>query len=741
MTEQEWLNNNELSLKIWHNKYQNNNESFEEWLDRVSNKNENIKRLIREKKFLFGGRTLSNRNTNKGSLSNCYSIGYVPDSLEGILDVNTKIALTFKSQGGQGLSLTKIRPKGMLIGGKFESDGIVPFMEMFNTTTSSISQGGSRKGALMMSIDVWHKEAETFIKIKEDFNKINKANLSVEIDDAFMDAVKNNVDTDVLVRRDYNGQEIEYTVNPVKRFKMICESAKKCAEPGIIFTNRFRNYNLMELIDSYQIETSNPCGEQPLAKNSACNLSSINLSEYVEQPFTEQAKLNYKELHNDMKYIVRAMDDVLEENVKNHALQEQKEMSLKFRNVGIGIMGWHDALIKMGIVYGSQKAVQLTAKVMNELFRYALEASVELGEERGNFPGYSSKVWDSEFIKYNLYPEEIARYKKRDHLRNCSLLSIAPTGSIGTLLNISTGVEPWFSIHYTRHTKSLEGDKDVAFEVWAPIAEEANNRNWHPETLITSEEIDYKNRIKMQAAFQNSCDTAISSTVNLPSTVTTKDVEELYMYAWEMGLKGITIYVAGSRDPILETTKKEEPIKEEKELPRGFIVKAGDNCIGLKRTLITGCGTLHCEAFFDPQTGDLLETYLSKGSKGGCNNFMIGLSRMISLSARGGVKLENILDQLKSCGTCPSYAVRAATKKDTSIGSCCPVAVGNALKEMHTEVLDRINRCVEPHVPVKIEEAIIEEVQYEECPECHHKTLIHNSGCIQCTDCGWSKCN
>lgn len=437
------------------------------------------------------------------------------------------------------------------------------------------------------------------------------------------------------------------------------------------------------------------------------------------------------------------MDDVLEENVKNHALQEQKEMSLKFRNIGIGIMGWHDALIKMGIIYGSQKAIQLTTKVMNELFRYALEASVALGEERGNFPGYSSKVWDSEFIKYNLYPEEIARYKKRNHLRNCSLLSIAPTGSIGTLLNISTGVEPWFSIHYTRHTKSLEGDKDVSFEVWAPIAEEANKRNWHPETLITSEEINYKSRIEMQAAFQNSCDTAISSTVNLSSTVTVKDVEELYMYAWEMGLKGITIYVAGSRDPILEINepKKKELPEQISELSRGFIMKADDNCIGLKRTLITGCGTLHCEAFFNPHNGDLLETYLSKGSKGGCNNFMIGLSRMISLSARGGIKLENILDQLKSCGTCPSYAVRTATKKDTSIGSCCPVAVGNALKEMHTEVLDRINRCIEPYIPNQTEELKIEEIEYEECPECHHKTLIHNAGCIQCIDCGWSKCN
>jgi len=254
----EWLNGNELSCTIWNNKYRYNEESLDEWFERVSGGYEPIKRLIQEKKFLFGGRTLSNRGTNKGSYSNCYSIGYVPDDLDGIMDVNTKIAKTFKSQGGQGLSLSKIRPKGTTIGGKFTSDGIVPFMEIFNTTTSSISQGGSRKGALMMSLDVWHKEIETFISIKEDLNRINKANLSVEIDDAFMEAVKNNVDGDVLVKRVYAGHEIEYTINPVRVFEKICKSALKSAEPGVIFTNRFRNYNIMEFVNEYQVETCNP---------------------------------------------------------------------------------------------------------------------------------------------------------------------------------------------------------------------------------------------------------------------------------------------------------------------------------------------------------------------------------------------------------------------------------------------------------------------------------------------------
>lgn len=237
-----WLNENELSYKIWNNKYRNDNESFDDWLDRVSNGHSEIKRLILEKKFLFGGRTLANRGTNNGSLNNCYSIGYVPDSLDGIMQTASDIALTFKAQGGQGLSLSKIRPKGSLIKDTFESDGIVPFMEIFNTVTASVSQGGHRRGALMMSIDINHPEAETFMTIKSDHGKINNANLSMEIDDEFMTRV---------VNRDAEAN---------RKFDLLCTQACKHAEPGVLFTNRLRNYNLMEHIDSYQIETTNPCG-------------------------------------------------------------------------------------------------------------------------------------------------------------------------------------------------------------------------------------------------------------------------------------------------------------------------------------------------------------------------------------------------------------------------------------------------------------------------------------------------
>ena len=238
----EWLDKNQLSYDIWDKKYRVNNESFDQWLDRVSGKDGDIRRLIKEKKFLFGGRTLANRGTNKGSYSNCYSHGFIEDSLDGIMDAAKNIAMTFKAQGGQGLSLSKIRPKGAMIGGKFKSDGIVPFMEIFNTVTESVSQGGSRKGALLMSLDINHPEAETFMTIKSDLKKINKANLSMEIGNGFM--------WDVIS----GGEEAN------RKFNLLCEQACKYAEPGVIYTGMFRNYNLMEKVDEYRIETCNPCG-------------------------------------------------------------------------------------------------------------------------------------------------------------------------------------------------------------------------------------------------------------------------------------------------------------------------------------------------------------------------------------------------------------------------------------------------------------------------------------------------
>jgi len=267
MRVEEWLGkDNQLGIDIWNKKYRYNEESLDEWFDRVAGHDKELIELIKSRKFLFGGRALANRNTKRpGSMFNCYSSGYCGDSVEEIMQLNANIALTYKAQGGQGISLTKIRPQGTKIGTDYTSDGIVPFMEIFNTTTASISQGGARKGALMISIDIRHKEAPRFITIKSNEDKITNANLSLEIDDKFMQGVEDyytrGITTVMHEVRTYGKHTVEYDVIPIELYKLMVQTVYDWGEPGCIFTGLFRNYNLMEFDDDYEIATCNPCGK------------------------------------------------------------------------------------------------------------------------------------------------------------------------------------------------------------------------------------------------------------------------------------------------------------------------------------------------------------------------------------------------------------------------------------------------------------------------------------------------
>jgi ribonucleoside-diphosphate reductase alpha chain len=682
----------------------------------VSGGNQDLKELIIQKKFLFGGRTLANRGTNKGSYSNCYSDGYVPDSLDGILDTAKTLAMTYKAQGGQGISLSKIRPKGSSIGGKFKSDGIVPFMEIFNTVTESVSQGGSRKGALLMSLDINHPEAETFMTIKSDLKRINKANLSVEIDDAFMQKVL-NCDSEAN-----------------RLFNILATQACKYAEPGVILVNKFRNYNLMEFVDEYQIETCNPCGEQPLKPKNSCNLSSINLSEYVVNPFTNKAYIDLDALKHDILIYVQAMDDVLEENLPNHPLPEHRENAKTWRNLGIGYMGVHDMLIKLGIVYGSSESISVIGNLSNYIFRHAVFASSELAMQRGNFPGYDPKIWDAEIIKNNFSSEEIAFLKTQDKLRNCSLLSVAPTGSIGTMLSISTGVEPWFSKSYIRNTKSLHGDQEVSYEVWAPVIKQAMDLNWHPETLITANEIDWKGRIGIQAAIQSSCDTAISSTLNLSKTTTPDDIKKIYIEAWKQGLKGVTVYVDGSRDPILSTSKSEP--KSESKVSLNTITpisrKTIGTTIGATHCKKCACGTLYITTNLD-KDGNLVEVFTHTSKGGICQANLNAETRLISLGLRSGIKIEEIEDQLKGIH-CPACQM-AKAKGQPIDGMSCPDIISRTIKEF-TDSGWTICSQYQEEKPIVADSTIETK---DKCPECG-EPLVRQSGCRSCPNCGFSYC-
>lgn len=745
-TVEEWLGeDNALGIDIWTKKYQYNNESFPAWINRVSGGDEAVAELIEDKKFLFGGRILANRGLHeygeKITYSNCYVITPPDDSIESIFDCAKKLARTYSYGGGCGVDLSKLAPRGAKVNNTAKStSGSVSFMDLYSLVTGLIGQNG-RRGALMLSIDCHHPDLEEFIGIKSDLDRVTKANISVRITDDFMKAVENHEDFTLSFTREETNETIEKTVNAYEIFKKFSEMNWDYAEPGMLFWDRISNYNLVSEDKEFSYAGTNPCAEEPLPAGGSCLLGSINLSAFVKP----NKEFDFHDFINTVHTAVRALNEVLDEGLPLHPLREQKDSVRDWRQIGLGIMGLADMLIKMEIRYGSKDAVEICDRIGFQMANAAINESAQLSGQNKTYPKYKTCIMKSEYFKKNTDAETVNEVRLKG-LFNSQLLTIAPTGSLSTMIGVSGGIEPIYANYYERKTESLHGH-DEYYKVYTPIVKEymdtheLKDDSELPDFFVTAQTLNYKDRIEMQGIWQDHIDASISSTVNVPNDFSVEDVENLYMKAWQRGLKGITLFRDGcKRMPILSTddnNSEDNAIYKSSDLPRGYIIKADDNCIGKKRTLITGCGTLHCEAFFDPASGELLETYFSKGSSGGCNNFMIGLSRMISLSARGGVDIYSIVDQLKSSGTCPSYAVRRATKHDTSKGSCCPVAIGNALIDMYEELQTDLGLMDTKECRMSNKDITENKPQ---CPECG-EPLVFEGGCNICKSCGWSKCD
>lgn len=747
MTVQEWLGTeNQLGQDIWERKYRYENETFDEWINRVSGGNSEIANLIKEKKFLFGGRILANRGLeNKGrkiSLSNCYVIEPPEDNIESIFDCAKKLARTYSYGGGCGVDISKLSPRGAKVNNAAkETTGSVSFMDLYSMVTGLIGQAG-RRGALMLSLSCEHPDLEEFIGIKSDLDRVTKANISIRITDKFMAAVKNKTPFTLSFTRLETGETITKEIDAYEMFHKMCEMNWDYAEPGMLFWDRINNWNLLSCDDEFEYAGTNPCAEEPLPAGGSCLLGSINLAE-----FACDIGFDFESFKHCVKSSVIALNEVLDEGLPLHPLKEQRESVYDWRQIGLGIFGLADLLIKLGIKYGSPEAIDLCDMIGHTMADMAIKTSAVLAKEYGVYPKYKPEaVEQSAFYSKNALGET-KELVESFGLRNSQLLTIAPTGSLSTMLGVSGGIEPIFANYYTRKTESLKGH-DEYYKVYTPIVKEYMDKHGLkddselPDYFVTAQTLDYKNRIYMQSIWQSHIDASISSTVNVPNDFTVEQVEGLYMTAWDAGLKGVTIFRDGCKRAGILTIKEnvEDIVEKPHRLERGMIIKADDNCIGKKRTLRTGCGTLHCEAFFDPDNGQLLETYFSKGSSGGCNNFMIGLSRMISLAARGGIDVYSIVDQLKSSGTCPSYAVRTATKHDTSKGSSCPVAIGNALLEMYEEMMDEVGFSDIEEKELEVITPKIVPVSKAKCPQCGGE-LVFEGGCNTCKNCGWSKCD
>ena len=728
MTVEEWLGkDNQMGIDIWHKKYQYNNETFEEWVDRISGGDSDLMSLIYDKKFLPGGRILANRGIKDAGVtySNCYVIAPPEDNIESIYETCKKLAKTYSYGGGCGIDISKLAPAGAKVNNQAKStSGAVSFMDTFSQVTSQIGQNG-RRGALMISLDCTHPDLEAFIDAKKNTDKVTSANISVRVSDDFMRAVRNNEDWELSFYRKETDEYIRKTVKAKEIFHHICENNWDYAEPGILFWDTIKKWNMLSNNSEFEYAGVNPCAEEPLPAGGSCLLGALNLAAFVKD-----GKFDYDDFNCAVVIAVIALNDILDEGLEKHPLAEQRESVRDWRQIGLGIMGLADMLIKLGVRYGSQTAVDICNKIGSALANTAILASSILADGIGAYPKYDDRVKETDFFKAHKQP-----YFRIDKLRNSQLLTIAPTGSISTMLGVSGGIEPIFANKYTRMTKSLHGH-DEAYEVYTPIVDEymkthdITDEKDLPDYFITSSDIPIDERIAMQAAWQNHIDASISSTINLPNEATIEDIEKLYIMAWEMGLKGVTVYRTGcAREGIL-TVKKDDTIKEEsRPILYNSITPVSRKTIGTTHGNTyckkCACGTLYITLNRD-SAGNIVESFVQTSKGGICQANIGAVNRLISLNLRSGVKVDEIIDQLSgiTCKACTSLIARGE-KLD---GISCSDIMSKTLAEFYKQGTDENYRVLN----------VVNDIS--KCPECG-APVRHEGGCIQCLSCGWSKCN
>lgn len=746
MTVEQWLNNDELAITIWKNKYRFEDESLDDWFKRVSGGNEIVEEQIRAKKFIFGGRILANRGLSdknrKITYSNCYVVAPPEDNLESIFECGAKLARTFSYGGGCGIDISNLRPSGAKVSNAAKTtSGAVSFMDFYSYITGLIGQSG-RRGALMISISCDHPDLEEFIEIKSDLDKVTKANISVRVSDKFMETVVKG-ETLILKFVTDTGETITKEVEAYPIFRKLAQMNWDYAEPGILFWDRITSWNLLSNNKEFSYAGVNPCAEEPLPAGGSCLLGSINLAEFV----TKERKLDLSSLRETIQVAVIALNEVLDEGLPLHPLQEQRDSVAEWRQIGLGVMGLADMLIKLRVKYGSTTSRSILESIGHELIMTALETSSILAANCGPYPKFNRDYvirtpffknldsGDMNDLRFQSLHDDICKYG----LRNSQLLTCAPTGSIATMLGVSTGCEPIFATSYTRKTESLVNEEKY-YKVYTPIIKKLIDEGFSEETLpeyvVTSEQIPYRERIKVQATLQKFIDASISSTINLPESATIDDVETIYRLAWEEGLKGVTVYRSGckrgavlSKNPVIkECLKRPESVKAKlirfKNGSENWIAFVG-LIDGRPYEIFTGINNI--EDFPIPTSiteGEIIKVKDSLGKrydfqytdKYGYTNRLGGLSRifnqeywnyakLISALLRGGIELDKVV---------------------------------KIIDGMHFES-DTLNTW-KNGVKRAIKTFIVDGVtSHEVCPDCGEH-LIYEGGCTICKNCGFSKC-
>lgn len=694
-------------------------------------------------KFLPNSPTLMNAGRPLGQLSACFVLP-VEDTMEGIFDSIKNAALIHKSGGGTGFSFSRIRSKDSIVkttGGL--ASGPISFMKVFNAATEAVKQGSTRRGANMGILRVDHPDILDFISCKEDKTQITNFNLSVAITEKFMEAVEKGEMYDLV---DPNTKTVTGKLNARDVFEKIVKAAWSSGEPGIVFIDRMNRDNPTPEIG--QIESTNPCGEQPLLPYESCNLGSINLSRMVKA--TDNGyEIDYDVLEKTVKTAVHFLDNVID--INKYPLEEIDKMTKTTRKIGLGIMGFADMLIKLGVPYNSQDGVDMADKIMGFINEKSKEASYELAKKRGAFPAFNESIYGS-----------------GEKIRNATTTTIAPTGTISIIAGASSGIEPLFAVAYLRNVMDNDILPEVnplfemvirerglySAELMRKIAQVGSPSHVKelPEDIkrifVTAHDVTPEWHIKMQAAFQRHTDNAVSKTVNFTHEATLDDVREVYLLAYKLGCKGVTIYRDGSRDSQVLNVGKvninpadstEQSYEGSSSVPR----QRPEVTRGITEKVRVGCGNLYITVNYDEN--GICEVFTNVGKAGGCPSQSEATARLISIGLRSGMDVKEIIEQLKGI-RCHSTLRQKSNNKDIKVLSC-PDAIARTIEKLgklkDSSIFDNDGQTSRD----EMDEIVIEDMipvpkanpGTAKCPECGG-AITHQDGCVICPNCGFSKC-
>ena len=706
----------------------------EHWYDRFFG-------LLLDYKFIPGGRVMHGAGRDeakrKPTLSNCYVIPITEDSLEGIYGCLSESALVYRTGGGVGTDLSALRPKGASVNATVDkSPGCTAFMNLLSESTNAVSQAG-RRGALMLTLRVDHPDIHDFITIKSDAKrtKVQYANISVLITHEFMRAVLDDADFDLR----WSGKVYE-TVRARALWNEIISNAHASAEPGLIFWDTMREYHNVEYANP--LASTNPCGEQPLAAYTACNLGNLNLLSFVG----DDGSFDYEDLAESTRVATRFLDNVIDYNMHNHALPKIRNAVASDRRVGLGVTGLADALVAMRLKYDSDEALDAVEKIMQTICYYAYETSIDLADEKGAFPLFDWEGFSKSKFVQSL-PKGIQDRVQQHGLRNSTLVTMPPVGTGSIVAQTSSGIEPIFCTSYKRRVKQADGESFREYKVYHPLVQRLfGGDEGLPEYVRTAHDIDPYFRVKMQGVIQKYTDSSISSTINLPEETDVDTVADIYITAYKEGLKGVTVYREGSRQGILQTEdsaeKKEAPqaaAESEEEAPANGHHPRHRPAVtsGVTERIRTGEGNIYVTINEDEQ--GLCEVFSTIGKAGGNAAAQSeAISRLISLALRSSIDPREVINELKGIsGPTPAW-------EDGELILSTPDAIGRALERY-------MARRERGQIPAAVQAGPTAEGGDRHvsggtgprttvtCPECG-ATVVHENSCLACKHCGWSKC-